>query len=500
MSVNALYFADTVRRGELSLINDLNIPSYALMEKAGTQLWQNITELYPEIKHLTIVCGKGNNAGDGYVLARLAVNAGKTVVIVNTGEPKSGSDAATAKSNLDALSPPHFSYQATLPHQTDLIIDALIGTGFELRADSPFQQLIAAMNNHRAPTLAVDVPSGLNPDTGYPQAVCVKAKHTITFIVYKQGLFTGKARDYCGDIILADLDLRLQFELLYPSDADLATDKVLGLLKQRDETAHKGSNGRAVIIGGNRSYAGAASLATKAASFCGAGLVSCCVHPDSVAIVASNNIESMCHSLLFNSDSNHRINKLLTKANAIVIGPGLDQDEWAQQSLDLVISSIKPEQTLIIDADALNLIAKRENIRFSHNVIITPHPGEAARLLNCSLDEIDKNRFLACKRIQQKYGCTVILKGPGTVIFDGFKHFVCHAGNPGMASGGMGDVLTGVIAALSAQGYPPELAAQIGVCLHSMAADKAANQQGQIGLLASEIMPYIRELININAN
>jgi ADP-dependent NAD(P)H-hydrate dehydratase / NAD(P)H-hydrate epimerase len=255
----------------------------------------------------------------------------------------------------------------------------------------------------------------------------------------------------------------------------------------RARCSHKGDHGHVLIVGGDRGYLGAARMAGEAALRVGAGLVSIATLSEHAAILNLGRPELMCHGV----DNSDLLTPLLDKANAIVIGPGLGQSKWA---IELFIAAIKSDKAMLIDADGLNLLAHTPE---KHpNWILTPHPGEAARLLRCATADIQQDRFAAVAAIQAKYGGVVALKGVGTLIATSDEIAVSTTGNPGMASGGMGDVLSGVIAGLMAQGFSRKDAAQQGVYLHGMAGDLAVEQMGERGLLASDLMPYLRQLVN----
>ena len=259
------------------------------------------------------------------------------------------------------------------------------------------------------------------------------------------------------------------------------------LLPRRPESSHKGNYGHVVIIGGDHGMAGATRLAGEAAVRVGAGLVSIATRPDHAAIISAQRPELMSHGIKTPTE----LQPLLDKANAIVIGPGLGQTQWAQQLFTTVLQCTCP---IIVDADALNLLAKKPEHR--NNWILTPHPGEAARLLNQSCTAVQNSRPEAINALQKKYGGTIVLKGSGTLINNGSNNLaLCNAGNPGMASGGMGDLLTGIIAGLIAQNLTIRDAANLGVYIHSKAGDQAA-LKGERGLIASDLLAHIRQLAN----
>lgn len=267
----------------------------------------------------------------------------------------------------------------------------------------------------------------------------------------------------------------------------LELDHFKQMLSPRPRDAHKGLFGHVLIIGGDYGMAGAVRLAGEAALRVGAGLVSVATRPEHVSIIVTNRPEIMGHAVQHES----QLKPLLDKATVIVLGPGLGQSSWSQQLLQTVLQAAQPK---VIDADGLNLLAQLP--QQSDQWILTPHPGEAARLLNCSMNEIQNDRIHAAKRLQQKYGGTIVLKGAGSLVCSAESLSICHAGNPGMATGGMGDVLSGVLGGLLAQRFKILDAVQLGVCIHAYAGDLAAQSSGERGMLASDLMPYLHKLMN----
>ncbi|MCX7120541.1 MAG: NAD(P)H-hydrate dehydratase [Gammaproteobacteria bacterium] len=258
--------------------------------------------------------------------------------------------------------------------------------------------------------------------------------------------------------------------------------------KARDRAAHKGDFGHVLVIGGDYGMAGAVRMAAEAALRVGAGLVSVATHAENVAVVNASRPEIMCHAV----DSADALNLLLNKASVIVLGPGLGKSDWSVMLFETAIKTAKP---MVIDADALYFLSANKSRQ--NNWIVTPHPGEAARLLHCTVKEVQTERLAAAQNIVKLYGGIAVLKGAGTIVATENNAFICEAGNPGMASGGMGDVLSGVLGGLLAQKFSLESAAKTGVLLHAMAADQAALEGGERGLLATDLMPYLRQWVNL---
>jgi NAD(P)H-hydrate epimerase len=338
--------------------------------------------------------------------------------------------------------------------------------------------------------LAVDIPSGLCADTGRVLGLAVQADLTVTYIGLKRGLFTLAAPDYTGAIEFNDLGVPPEVYRQVGCDSyRVELEALLERLPQRPATAHKGMYGSVLVIGGDYGMAGAAVLAAQAALRCGAGLVRVATRTEHVAALVARAPEAMPRGVR----SRQELLPLVDAADVLVVGPGLGQSPWSEQLLQVAAASAKP---MVLDADGLNLLVQGQAIteRRRDNWVLTPHPGEAARLLECSTTEVQRDRFAAVRKLQKRYGGIVVLKGNGTLIASESQLLLSDYGNPGMASGGMGDVLSGVIGALLAQQLPVWEAAALGVCLHGAAADIAAGD-GQRGLVASDLIPVMRTLL-----
>jgi ADP-dependent NAD(P)H-hydrate dehydratase / NAD(P)H-hydrate epimerase len=480
-----LYTAAQVRELDRIVITNCGIPGIELMSRAGNAVFRHLRIKWPDAQTLNIFCGSGNNAGDGYIIAGLALAVGLNVTVYAVGDPENLKDNALiaykdfikAKGNV-------VPFQVNCKLKADIVIDALLGTGLNKPVTGEYECAIQAINNNQGITIAVDVPSGLNADTGSIMGCAVKANCTVTFIGLKQGLYTGMAADYCGEIVYSSLSIPKEITRAVATTTHLVTKKSFPL---RARCSHKGNNGHVLVIGGDRGYSGAARMAGEAALRVGAGLVSIATHPEHSSTLNFGRPELMCHGI----ESMESLTPLFDKANVVVIGPGLGQSRWA---VELFIAAIKSDKPLIIDADGLHLLTHTPERR--SNWILTPHPGEAARLLGSNNADIQQDRYAAAAAIQIKYNGIAILKGTGTLIAGNDGIAVSTTGNPGMASGGMGDVLAGVIGGLIAQGFSHKDAAQQGVYLHGMAADLAVEQTGERGLLAADLMPYLRQLVN----
>ncbi|MEH6812655.1 MAG: NAD(P)H-hydrate dehydratase, partial [Motiliproteus sp.] len=320
----------------------------------------------------------------------------------------------------------------------------------------------------------------------------VKADVTVSFIGVKRGLLTHQGPEYCGQLMFSDLEVGSPVYDQVPSSLALIDQAyVAHYLPARNRGAHKGSFGHLLIIGGNQGMAGAVLMAAEAAARSGAGLVSVATRPEHVGSCHARCPEVMAHGV----SRAEQIEPLLARATTVLIGPGLGAGAWAEQMLAAVSASNLPS---VWDADALNLLSRSANLQslMNQSRIITPHPGEASRLLGCSIADIQADRFAAVKSLQQRYGGVSILKGAGSLVCDGIDTRLCKQGNPGMASGGMGDVLAGIIASLLAQQLPPMAAAAVAVRVHAEAADRAAAATGERGLLATDLIGYLGVLLN----
>ncbi|MDA0150113.1 NAD(P)H-hydrate dehydratase [Vibrio sp. LaRot3] len=481
-----LYTAEQVRNGEKLAADAVNVTMFELMERAGRAAFEVIVNHYPMPTRIVVICGGGNNGGDGYIVAKLAIQSGYQTDVWAIKSSKSlKGDARQAFEDFIAaggqVSNPNLA--RLREPQPLLIVDALLGTGFQGELREEFQQIIQAINQSHADVLAVDVPSGLCSDTGAVSSCAVRANHTVTFIGTKQGLVTGQARDYVGELHFKGLGIEQAFRRLVEPSAQI----IVQLPRfHRKESSHKGHHGRALLIGGGKGLGGAILLASKACLKSGAGLTACLTEPSNVTAGIMGSPEVM-YSTWEEANTIER----LSWCDAIALGPGLGFSDEAKKLFQNVVTSRKSK---VLDADALTMLAERPN--YDNSRIITPHPGEAARLLNCGNTEIEADRYSAVVKLQRQYGGVVVLKGAGTLVADENRVFVCGAGNAGMATGGMGDVLTGVIVAFLAQGLPLIDAAKSGVLAHSLAADADVAQRGMIGLSASDVIGSLRAVIN----
>jgi len=480
-----LYRAEQVRELDRLAIQKAGISGFELMNRAANSVFQWICRYWQDARTLAIFCGAGNNAGDGYIIAWLALQSGFQVYLYSLSDPeKLTGDALAAYKNFVEADGKVLPFQAGQIIRADVIVDAILGTGLDRPVSGLYAEAIQDINRQSARIVAVDIPSGLHADTGSVMGCAVKAHSTVSFIGLKQGLLTGHGPEYCGEIIYASLAVPdTVFALISPSALRVVKTGWL----RRNRCAHKGDHGHVLVVGGAPGYSGAARLAGEAALRVGAGLVSVATHWEHAGLMNLERPELMCHGI----KSAGQLAVLLEKANVVVLGPGLGQSDWAKE---LFAATLDSPKKMVIDADGLNLLAGSP--QKNANWILTPHPGEAARLLNCATADIQQDRYSAASVIQARYDGIAVLKGAGTLIASKNEMAVSSTGNPGMASGGMGDVLSGVIAGLLAQGFSLQHAAQQGVYGHGLAADMAALKYGERGLLASDLMPYLRQWVN----
>lgn len=487
-----LYRAAQVRELDRIAIEQYSIPGITLMERAGHAVFSILQLKWPRINSVAVVCGSGNNAGDGYIIANHAAHAGLRTVVFQVGsaERLSG-DARVAYERLQRSQVEIVTFGGQRLDGFDLICDALLGTGAQGTVSDRYHHAIEAINQagqQNTPIIAVDIPSGLHADTGAILGIAVYAQITVTFIAAKQGMLTASGPDCCGEMVFYDLDVPpAVYEAVARSSEWFRWADMASYVPQRPRAAHKGMYGHALIVGGNHGMPGAVQMAASACARVGSGLVSVATRRFHAAVLSINRPEIMCHAV----EAGSGLGILLDKAGVVAIGPGLGHDAWAMDLFAAVIARRKPK---VIDADALRLLAQEPSI--NDNWVLTPHPGEAAALLHCTTREIQANRFKAVEAIQKKYGGICVLKGCGTLVGDEKGEIsLCDEGNPGMASGGMGDILTGMIAGFIAQGYALALSSKLGVSLHAAAGDLAA-EHGRHGLLASDLLAPMRKLLN----
>lgn len=479
-----MYRAEQVRALDRLAIDNHGLPGYVLMNRAGDAAFQTLRARWPEARAITVCCGGGNNAGDGYVIARLADEAGLGVQLIALRDPDQ-LEGDAARAARDWLQSGGGVEALDERLRGDVIVDALLGTGLDRPAEGDYARLIEHINDAGQPVIAIDVPSGLNADTGMPLGPCVRADATVTFIGNKRGLWTGQAGRWCGDRSFDDLQTPANIHDQVSADAELLSISVLeACLPARDPDTHKGDLGRVLVIGGTHGMAGAAILAGQAALRSGSGLVSLATRADHAAAAIAIQPELMAHGV----EDLPALDALIERADVLALGPGLGQSEWSKA---VWLRAMQSGKTMVVDADGLNLLALQD-LR-AKNWVLTPHPGEAARLLSCSVADIQRDRFAAARALAERYRATVVLKGHGSLVAtESGQVAVCPFGNPAMATAGMGDALTGIIASLLGQGLEGFDAARCGVLAHALAGDLAARGRRQI--LASDLIASLERV------
>lgn len=501
-------------------IEELEIPSLQLMERAGQGVAAAVEEhLAEETGPVVILCGKGNNGGDGLVAARLLAAGGHAVDVWLAAEtdeltgdagtnwqrlldeaPELAGEVAIHELGSGRVSPGALA-EAWRP--AGVVVDALFGTGMTGAPREPGASLIAAMNLSGRPVVAVDIPSGVGSDDGRVDGEAVLAVETVTMAYPKLGLLLHPGRAHCGAIRVADIGIpptavtgRERERELFCLDHRWA----LLHLPPRPLDAHKGHFGRVAIVAGSAGMMGAGRLACTAAYRAGAGLVRY-VAPESLLAVAHSGRDEIMVTPIpddgagrFVPGDLRALEEVYAWSDVVALGPGLGTAAETDAFFAEAIESADENRTLVVDADGLNLLAADPERRaaWAGPAVLTPHPGEAARLLGSATGQIAGDRLAAAVELARRYRAVAVLKGAPTVIADGGRKVaLCPLGNPGMGSGGTGDVLTGVIAALLGQGLEPFEAAALGVYLHSLAADLAACDVGEWSLMAGDISEYL---------
>lgn len=485
-----LWTAAQVRELDRRVIEVHGVPGRDLMERAGVFAFHALLHRWPASRALTVVCGAGNNAGDGYVVARLARRAGFAVRLLSLTDPADlAGDAAAASADYLHEGGEILRWDgAGDPGGDGPLVDALLGTGLSREVSGVFRAAIESINASGREVLALDLPSGLHADTGRVMGAAARARVTTCFIGLKLGLFTANGPEQAGEVLFASLDAPAGLaDDMVPVARRLEPAILADWLPRRARDAHKGHFGHVLVVGGDRGMGGAVRLTAEAALRVGAGLVTVATRADHVSAMVAARPELMARGI----EDRAGLEALLERATVVAVGPGLGRSAWGRDLLEGVLAAGLP---CVLDADALNLLA--ETPRRLVHCAMTPHPGEAGRLLGCDAAAIEADRVAAVRALRQRYGGVAVLKGAGTLLCGaGEALWLCDRGNPGMASGGMGDVLTGIIAGLAAQLGDMERAASAGVLLHALAADDAA-RAGERGLLAGDLLAALRSWVN----
>ncbi len=494
--INNAYETEYVRAIERDNRDANSDLSYGLMQKAGKSLAGLLLEnvrLYG-FTRIAVVCGPGNNGGDGYEAAVHLLKKNLEVVCIAYRLPRKNTEAYAAYSTyLSAGGRVSEDLDELKNGNYEVVVDALLGIGLSSEVREKMSQWISVINHYHAYKIAVDIPSGLYSDSGQVAGCAVKCDETVTFVVPKIGLFVGAARDYTGRISYDNLDLNIDGYRFERCFRIVTYDDLACVLPRRLKSGNKSDSGKIALIGGAKDMPGAIRFAAKAALRTGAGLVRVASCSENLPIIAGDTPEFM----LFNLDKTEEpdIRSLQDWADALVIGPGLGRTGWSERIWNKFKYMEKP---MVIDADGLfhlaRDIARNESFNYPKSVI-TPHEGEAARLLGESIEYVKNNRFETLVRLQKLTNGTVVLKGAGTLVYDGCGMWLVNNGCEGMSVGGMGDLLAGIIGALMAFGFNSADAARLGTALHGRAGE-LAGADGMIGMLPSDLLPLIRRLIN----
>ncbi|MFO7754331.1 MAG: NAD(P)H-hydrate dehydratase [Desulfobacteraceae bacterium] len=512
--------AEQMRQMDEETINDFGIPGAVLMESAGRGAFDMIMREFPDIRSMEvcILAGRGNNGGDAFVVARYLMeqNIEVNIFLLSSISRVKGD----AKTNLELVQKMirEYSYApiTEIPDEEsfnnlkedildhDLYVDGILGTGLSSDVTGFFREVIHTVNLSRRPVFSIDIPSGLNADTGKPCGIAVKATATATFGHAKTGHILYPGDEHTGKLGVIDIGIPEFITRKYHSGIHLLeTEEVKNLFRPREKTSHKGDFGHAFILAGSPGKTGAAVLAANAAARCGAGLVTLGV-PESI----NNSVEPQVTEPMtcplaedaggcVDDSAYFRIVNLLKDKDAFAFGPGSGTGSGTAALLKKLVRTV--DIPFIIDADGLAIIAEEVDMLkdSSSGIILTPHPGEMARLTGKTAKEVQENRLECAREFADKYGVILVLKGAKTVIaLPEGGTFICPAGNPGMATGGMGDVLTGIITSLAVQGFNPETAAAAGVHIHALAGDLLLKETGGPGFLASDMLKAIPEIIN----
>ncbi|MXZ56012.1 MAG: NAD(P)H-hydrate dehydratase [Gammaproteobacteria bacterium] len=482
--ISKVYTADECRELDRFAIEKHDIPGFTLMQRAGAFVFTTIQDRWSDIRSLRVVAGSGNNAGDGYVVALLAHQAGIATEVYQIG--------ATNRISGDAL----LAWQQLNEHEVpvvdelneaDVVVDALLGTGARGSLSPEYESAIAHINNFNGPVVAIDVPSGVEASSGgLLTENPVTSDLTCMFIGAKLGLFTGPGLRYRGDLVFTDLGVPTEVYQDSFGVPLLDTTIKRPALPPRDPLAHKFKFGHVLVVGGDHGMGGAVILTAEAALRTGAGLVTVLTRTENVPSVLARRPEIMAVGV----DESTDISSQLARADVLAIGPGLGQGTWGQTLLKTALAH--PPVHSILDADALRTL-KSQEWTVPEGCIFTPHPGEAAFISGVSTEDIQTNRPRFAQTISHQYGCTVILKGPGSLIAsEGQLCSVSQFVDGALATAGSGDVLTGIAAAAYARCGNPIEAAAVAVSLHGAAGARAIRENPDRSLIASDLIDALR--------
>ncbi len=478
--MTGLFYREQVYRLDAEAIKHDRIIGRNLMQRAATAVWQNIAKRWPEATRMVVFAGSGNNGGDAFAIANIARSNGLQVDLFMLGDlSRQSAESAFYRDQWLAGNDQIQSWSGQCP-DTDIIVDGLLGIGIDKPLNEQWQTLIRVINQQPAARVSIDIPSGLDANRGVALPAAVDADLTVSFIARKLGCYCADGPDYCGERVFADLGVSTAVQASEVPVCHALEAAELQLPEARRHNSYKNHFGHVLVVGGNRGMSGAVRLAALAAMRSGAGLVSACVHADNYSAVAAAEAEIMVNDWSC-------LDSMLERASTLVVGPGLGRDSAAEGVLHQLQNCTLP---MVVDADALHADFL-DGLAAGHRVI-TPHPGEAGRLLHSSAAEVQQDRMACLERMQKRWPATCVLKGAGTLVGQPeHSHHICLRGNPGLATAGSGDVLSGIIAGLLAQGLSPFTAASSGVYLHAYCAEHAVQDQAQESLLATDLVNQI---------
>lgn len=487
---------DAMRSMDSYCINRLGIPGLILMENAALKVVKNICG--DKFDSFSIVCSKGNNGGDGFAVARHLYNMGKEVNVFLIGNEDGMSGDCRTNYNIirnigipickvDSFEKIEILRKAV--GNTDLCVDAIFGTGLSRDVEGVYYNVIDCINNYSRYIVSIDLPSGLDGNTGKVLGNCIKADKTVSFQALKKGFLKYDSRKFTGYISIEDIGIpEYVIEKLNIQDFVIDRGYIKSIIKKRDKYGHKGDFGRTLIIAGSRGFSGAAYISTQSAVRSGAGLVTLACREDIRDIMAAKLTEAMTMEI----DNGKKLEVFVGKSDSVAIGPGMGDNEDTLNILEKTLSN--SEKTVVVDADAINCAS--HNIGMIRNrkckIVMTPHTGEMSRITGMSIDYIEENRLDTAKKFASKNNVILVLKGHDTIVTDGVKAAINSTGNSAMASGGMGDCLTGMIAGFSAQGYDAFEAACMAVYVHGMCGDRLSSNM--FSVVASDVIneiPYV---------
>ena len=489
--MNSIYTAEQVRAFEKNLFIKKGDDQRAMME-AAKQSVEILNKDFSTSEFL-ILCGPGNNGGDGYFIGIGLSELKKCVKFIDVlGHAKKSplcEHAFKAAQHLD------FINAKTLKDISSktVIVDAIFGIGGRIDLGRELEEILSDCNRFES-KIAIDVPTGLDSNTGEISQACFNADKTITFIAYKLGQRINEGKNYCGKLILKDLGLGME-ENVSPTLKELSFEDIKRNIPKRRESSHKGDHGKLLIIAGDEGFGGAGIMSSESGLKTGAGLVKLLTRKSHISASLARNPEVM----VYGADNAQDLEANLDWPDAVIAGPGMFKNYWSEQILyKLLVHVADKNIPTLLDAGALRLLSHKafSKIKLHSEMVLTPHPGEAAEMLNISVNEIQKNRINSVKALQKKYGCIIVLKGNGTIVCNKNGAYLCASGGPELAVAGSGDILSGVIGSLMAQGLSPFDAAKTGVEIHALAGAEFVKDVGRIGLAAGELISYIRKFLN----